>query len=224
MKHLIILIILLLSCAANICNAQSDTTKRKIFTYSVRAGLNASKQFKLEEWDDNEFQWRHSFNVGVTCELRPGKNFALRTGIYYSEKGFNGPSPQSYPYTHLNYLETPLLAVFQPPIGKLVRLEIQVGLFFARGVSGTRKVWMRFNEIPNGDGTSSYESVYANIPCFKDNEWEKAMYKRNDAGLNFGLGVNVCHYYIGASYDFSLVANCRWFNNCYMFDVGYTFR
>ncbi|MBO7440146.1 MAG: PorT family protein [Bacteroidales bacterium] len=224
MKTKLLLIVVLLSCAAHICNAQSDTTKRKIFSYSVRAGINASKQFKLEEWNDNELEWRHSFNVGATCDLRTSRKFSLRTGIYYSEKGFNGPSPLSYPYTHLNYLELPLLAVFQQPIGNFVRLEIQVGLFFAYGVSGKRKVWMEDKEIPNGDGTSSYESVYAMIPCFEDNEWENAMYGRKDAGLNFGLGVNVCHFYIGTSYDFSLVSNARWSNHCYMFDLGYTFR
>ena len=130
MKHLFIIIILLL---ANICNAQTDTTKRKVFSYSVRAGLNISNRLSVDDYHDPEFSWKHSFNVGVTCDFRKSKHFLGRTGIYYTEKGYNNAEP--YPYVTLNYLEMPLLAVFQQPIGRLVKLEMQTGMFFAYGVA-----------------------------------------------------------------------------------------
>ena len=210
MKHLFLLIILFLTCALNICNAQQDTTKRKVFSYSIRAGLNISNRLGIDDYNVPEYSWKRSFNIGVTCDFRKSKKFLGRTGIYYTEKGFN--FEELYPRTQLNYLEMPLLAVFQLPIGSLVKLEMQTGLFFAYGIGGYEKI-RDFDKIP---------FVYYHIPSFKDSNFGKAYYKRFDAGINFGLGINVWRCYVGCSYDFSLIFD-KQANHCGMIDLGYTF-
>ena len=209
MKQLFLLIILSLTCASNICNAQQDTTKRKVFSYSVRAGLNISNRLGIDDYHVPEYSWKRSFNIGVTCDFRKSKKFLGRTGIYYTEKGFD--FEELYPRTQLNYLEMPLLAVFQLPIGSLVKLEMQTGLFFAYGVGGYEKI-RDFDKIP---------FVYYHIPSFQDKEWG-GNYKRFDAGINFGLGINVWRCYVGCSYYFSLKYDKK-ANHCGMIDLGYTF-
>lgn len=209
MKHLFLLIILFLTCALNICNAQQDTTKRKVFSYSIRAGLNISNRLGIDDYHVPEYSWKRSFNIGVTCDFRKSKKFLGRTGIYYTEKGFD--FEELYPRTQLNYLEMPLLAVFQLPIGSLVKLEMQTGLFFAYGVGGYEKRRDHF-KIP---------FVYYHIPSFQDKEWGDN-YKRFDAGINFGLSINVWRCYVGCSYDFSLIFD-KQANHCGMIDLGYTF-
>ena len=220
MKHILFVIFLLLAGAAHICNAQTDTTKRKVFSYSVRAGLNISNRLSVDDYHTPEYSWKHSFNVGVTFDFRKSKKFLGRTGIYYTEKGFNFKDP--WPYVQLNYLEMPLQAVFQQPIGRLVKLEMQTGLFFAYGVSGYAKMWDCYR-IPNDDGSwGDWKEKWFYYPNFKATKWGKAEYKRFDAGINFGLGVNVWRCYVGCSYDLSLTYDDGG-NHCGMIEVGYTF-
>ena len=222
MKRILILIILLLSCAANLCNAQSDTSKCKILSYGIRAGFNASTRIGTDGLSQNLYHWRHSFNVGATLDVRKSKRFLGRTGIYYTEKGYN-----EYPnkYTQLNYLEMPLLAVFQFTIWKKIKFEMQSGMFFAYGVGGR---WNTTVPYPLFDEESDYINFdnhrWVELPSFKATDWSPAAYKRSDIGVNFGLGINVSYYYIGASYDISLGHEHRNSNYCYMIDLGYTFR
>ena len=162
MKTKFIITLTLLCIAVVTSSAQEDdeTAQRKVFSMSLRGGFNASNQFAMDEWNDPEAEWRHSFNVGVTCDFRRSEHFVGRTGIYYTEKGFHGPGTGLFLYTHLNYLELPLLAVFQQPIGKLVRLEMQVGPYFSYGVSGDRSVWDGSKKIYNNDGTTELEDIF----------------------------------------------------------------
>ena len=248
MKHLFLLIILFLACAANICsaqggfskystrepfgslvgmangcNAQRDNTKQKAFHLGIRGGFNASNRIMKGKWSNIHHYWRYSFNVGVTCDFGIGKKLLVRPGIYYTEKGYHHFDDE---YTHLNYLEVPLLAVFQQPIGKNASFEIQVGPFVSCGVGGRMKAGWVYGDNFNDDGkVSDYDAYhYVYIECFKKEDFfEQAMFRRFDAGVNLGLGVNVAHFYIGCAYDISLIDVSIESNRCYMFDVGYTF-
>ena len=74
------------------------------------------------------------------------------------------------------------------------------------------------------DNDASFTDRYVYIECFKKGElFEQAMFRRFDAGVNLGLGVNIAHFYIGCAYDISLIDVSVEANRCYMFDVGYTF-
>lgn len=221
MKHLFLLTILLLTFASNICNAQQDTTKRKVFSFSVRAGFNASNRLGADEFASRDYHWHHSFNVGATCDFRKSKKFLGRTGIYYTEKGFNELSTL---YTNLNYLEMPMLAVFQLPVGKVVKFEMQVGLFFAYGVGGKRNMHVSDPVYIEEYDVYDYDHFkYVEIPNFKDSDWDKAEYKRFDTGINLGFGINFSRFCIGASYDLSIGHEHRNSNHCLMIDLGYTF-
>lgn len=116
----------------------------------------------------------------------------------------------------------PLLAVFQQQIGRLVKLEMQTGLFFAYGVGGYTKWWNEYRDV-NADGSwGEWKAKYFYLPNFKaPYEWFRE-YKRFDAGINFGLGVNIWRCYVGCAYDLSLTYD-KGGNHCGMVNLGYTF-
>ena len=221
MKRLIAFALFVL-CLSAVSNAQTDTEKCKVFSYSVRAGFNASTRIGDDMPSKNWYHWRHSFNVGVTCDIRKSKRFLGRTGVYYTEKGFNEePGGQ---YTHLNYLEMPVLAVFQWKLARMVNFEMQVGMFFAYGVCG-KMSWSVSDSVyvPESDVWDYDHFKTVGRPVFKDSEWGSASYKRYDKGVNFGFGFNVYNCYIGGSYDLSVGHEHRNSNHCYMIDLGYSF-
>ena len=218
MKHLLIITVLFLTCASSICNAQQDATQRKVFSYGIRAGFNASNRLSMDEYASRDYHWRHSFNVGMTCDFRKSEKFLGRTGVYYTEKGFKEGSTL---YTNLNYLEIPLLSVFQFPMGKVSKFEMQVGLFVAYGVGGKRNLHVSDPVYDEEDDVYDYDHFkYIDIPNFKASDWDKAEYKRFDYGFNFGLGFNVYNCYIGGSYDLSVGHEHRNSNHCIMIDLG----
>ena len=221
MKHLLILIIMFVSCVANICTAQTDTVKQKIFSHSIRGGFNASTRWCNDKLVCRDIRWRHSFNVGITFDIRKSKKFLGRTGIYYTEKGFNDKYGG---FTQLNYLEMPVLAVFQFPVGKIVKFETQAGMFFAYGVGGRERMTISDPIYDWDEDCVIYDNFkHIEIPTFKTSEWCSSTYKRFDVGLNVGFGVNVSRFYIGCSYDVTLGHQYRTSNHCGMIDLGYTF-
>jgi hypothetical protein len=55
MKHLLLLIIMFVTCVANICTAQEDDTKHKVFSYSVLGGgcvilRSLLRRLKIQRW------------------------------------------------------------------------------------------------------------------------------------------------------------------------------
>lgn len=247
MKYIHLVIILFLTCALNICNAQDGRSKystretfvpltcatkerhttqrertkqQRLFHWGIRGGFNASNRIMKDKWRDIHSDWRYSFNVGVTYDFGIGKKLLFRPGIYYTEKGYHHFDDE---YTHLNYLEVPLLAVLQQPIGKNASFEIQVGPFVSCGVGGRMKAGWLYGDNFNDEGKiSDYDAYhYLYIECFK--KGDLGSFRRFDAGVNMGFGVNIAHFYIGCAYDISLVDVSIGANHCGMIDLGYTF-
>ncbi|MEE3447405.1 MAG: porin family protein [Bacteroidales bacterium] len=184
----------------------------------VRAGYNLTRVAKLADLDDYEygragFDWKSAANFGVTIDLRKSERFVFRPGIYFSMKGFKD-NGSMMPVTNLNYLEMPLLAVFQISLGEKTRLEFQIGPYVAYGVCGKYK--FESGVVKKND---SFESVYTKFPSFKDGD-----FKRFDLGGNAGLGINYEHYYLGASYELGttfIMTDAP--NHCISVNLGYIF-
>ena len=156
--------------------------------------------------NDDTQEWRRAYNFGVTYDYKNTECFLMRTGVMYSAKGFKDLHKT---YTHLNYLEMPILAVFQKQIGNFVRLEAQAGFYFAYGIGGERRM-----EKPLGDGYD-YESP------FEDSRFGYDSYKRFDWGWNVGAGINVGRIYIGCAYEVSALFGKHHTNHCIMTNFGY---
>ncbi|MBR4325552.1 MAG: PorT family protein [Bacteroidales bacterium] len=204
MNRIIVFLFLISCCATNICVAQEQVGTQKTLTWSVRGGLNIANHVPMSLLSDPNYKWLCAFNIGVTCDISKSETFAGRTGLYYFAKGYKN---SIVPYTHLNYMEMPILAVFQKPIGNNVKLELQTGVYFAYGICGEAKV-------PTSKG-------YCYEPSFKDNN--SMTFKRFDWGWNVGAGVNIGHVYLGGAYEVSAFFGKKHTNHCWMIDLGYTF-
>jgi len=123
------------------------------------------------------------------------------------------------PVTNLNYLEMPLLAVFQISFGEKTRLEFQIGPYVAYGICGKYKLEVGTNMVKDKNGNYSAESEYEKFPSFK----ESALFKRFDCGGNLGLGVNYDHFYIGAAYELGAITFMSSTNHCFSVNLGYNF-
>ena len=206
MKKIITLVLFSL-CFCMVCGAQENNAEQKAIAFGVRGGLNIANHVSMSFVTYDEYEWIRGYNFGVTCDFRKSENFLGRTGLFYSAKGCK----ETYmPYTHLNYLEVPVLAVYQKPIGNLVSLELQAGVYFAYGVGGECK-------------EDNMHGGYDYTPSFKDSDYKKAQYKRFDWGWNVGAGVNIGHVYLGGAYEVSAFFGKRHTNHCFMIDLGYNF-
>ena len=209
MKRLIAVVLFFLSLSL-VCNAQDGNAEQKKITFAVRGGLNIANHIPMSYLTSGDrHEWRHAYNFGATCDYSHTENFLMRSGLLYSAKGFKDVYKR---YTHLDYLEMPVLAIFQKPVGNLIKLEAQAGLYFACGIGGERRM-----EKTIGDGYD-YEL------SFEDSHYGYESHKRFDWGWNVGAGVNVGRIYIGCTYEVSAFFGKHHTNHCIMANVGFRIR
>jgi len=213
MKKITLLLIMLGTMLS--CFAQTRLGFRAGYNFTT---ITRIADFGLDDDRYTDFDWKSSVNFGVVVDLRKSQKFVFRPGIYYSCKGFK-IDDEVFPKTNLNYLEMPLLAVFQQPIKDKIILEIQVGPYFAYGIGG--KYEYEENIVKNNKG--EFVGVYTKYKSFKDEDVIQP-YKRFDCGINAGLGINYNHFYLGASYEIgSYQVQYRATNHCFSLNVGYNF-
>ena len=184
-KRLFLLLMLLLSSVAVLAqNTENKTPWHP--SWAIRGGFNYSTMpASALHWD-----WREGANFGITVDLPLGTEWAARPGFYYTMKGYKS-SLNDKTVWKLNYLEIPLAFVHKIRICNIFNVELQIGSYFAYGVSPI---------IRNGH------------------------LKRFDWGPNAGLGFNIWHIYLGATYDFGVVSLINHgLNQCFMTNIGYVF-
>lgn len=168
----------------------------------VRFGYNLSGIYEFMEFKtDDGKAWKSGINFGVVSDLQLTEKILFRPGLYYSMKGFKGDDYNAK--FNYNYLEAPLLAVFQQPLGESLKLEIQVGPYFGLGICGKSEIFdmPKFNTF----GSESDDA-------------------RFDWGLNIGCGVNFSKIYLGVSFEDGFVSYGRQSKqHCLMANVGYNF-
>lgn len=177
---------------------------------SIRAGYNHAT------WgfgNNDETTWISGANFGVTTDLGKGEKVSFRPGIYFSAKGY-GHNDDDVPRVRLNYVEVPLLAVFNIKGGDNVNFEFQAGGYMAYGIGGKTKVQSAVEYLPE---THSVSPKYVKEKSFAGNCKEDKF----DAGVNAGFGVNIHRFYIGVAYDFGLRVSCKSSHQCFMANVGY---
>ena len=144
-------------------------------------------------------------NVGFVAgfQVAPATPLYLETGLSYTEKGGkNG----TYSY-NMNYLEVPLLMKYQHNFDSQTSLQPFLGVYCAAGISGN---------IKEQDRRQSYSS-------FSDDA-----FRRFDAGVRIGCGLQFDHLYAELGYDIGL-ANVSHddFNTahtcCFFANVGVNF-
>lgn len=200
MKKLTFIIALMLMSLVGMAQEESKTSPK----IGIRFGYNLSTINKFLEFNDDDYkEWKSGINFGVVSDFQLTNKVVFRPGLYYSTKGMDcGGDKFRY-----NYLEAPLLAVFQQPLGHKLKLELQAGPYFGVGICGKSDLSL----------TSDFKLNYNTFGG--DNGA-----RRFDWGLNLGLGLHIDKIYLGASFEDGFRSLGR--NNmthCLMANVGYSF-
>ena len=194
-KIMLIIAVVALSISASAQTKYWDSSRPEHrFTFGVRAGINTSKQYAINDQSDHEN--RLGFHAGLTADI----NIVDNRGSV--EKKDNAA-----------YLEIPVLASYRVNLSDQVQFQLNIGPYFAFGVSGKQKVT---NTFPNGD---NYD-----IDSFDSDEGGKKF----DCGIVLGAAATYKHCYIGISYERGLtnvsnVAESNFQNGCIALTLGYNF-
>lgn len=185
------------------------------FTFGVRAGINSSKQYAMNKLSDHEN--RLGFLAGVTADINIVRSFSVNTGVLYVQKGWKTDYSDSRgsieKKDNSSYLEIPVQASYRVKLSDQVGLQLNIGPYFAFGLSGKQKMT---NTFPNGD---NYE-----IDSFDDTLGAKKF----DCGVTVGTAITFQHYYIGINYERGLVNvsnidNSKFQNGSIAVSLGYNF-
>lgn len=131
-------------------------------------------------------------NVGVAAgfALMPRGPLYLESGLYYTEKGGKGNVGGDKFTYNLDYLEMPVVMKYMIDIDRYCSIQPFLGGYFACGVGG---------KIKDFGERAAYNS-------FSDNPYS---FKRIDAGLRTGCGIQCDMFYAEISYDLGLANICN---------------
>ena len=186
------------------------------FTIGVRAGVNFSKQ--NNNGDGADMDYRVGFKAGVEADLNIVRSLSVNTGVYYTQKGYKSEYSDyrgSLKTTdNVGYIEIPVLASYRVKLSDAAQFQLNVGPYFAFGVSGKQKVKSTFA------GQDDYE-----IDSFDEYDGMK----KSDIGIHAGAAVTYNNMYIGISYERGLknVSNktgADFSNGSIGISIGYNFN
>lgn len=177
--------------------------------FYFRVGANtANFVLKAESGSDpvNQYVMRPMF--GLAYETSINDKLFFRPELLYSEKGLKiRPFSRSYPHSsfRLGYVEAPLFLSFNKKTSKGHRLMLDIGPYFALGISGSYKtVDSDFRTETTTKGKVRYynEVNEGNVDKIEDDEY---VLKRTDFGFKAGVGFQFNGVRINAFYSRGLV-------------------
>lgn len=172
--------------------------------FGLRVGLSVSSINADDRYLDASSP-KAGLNVGFVAgiQMAPATPLYLESGLSYVEKGGKGNN-STY---NMDYIEVPFLVKYQHNFDRLTSLQPFAGVYCAAGIGG---------RIKEKDQRKSYSS-------FSDEA-----FKRFDAGLRIGCGIQFDHLYAELSYDIGL-ANVSHddyntaHTGCFLANVGVNF-
>lgn len=152
--------------------------------YGLRIGANFSTVNSDDRYLDGG-SLRTGLNVGavVGFQMVPQAPIYFETGLSYVEKGGTGHVDGAKFTYKLDYLELPLVLKYNYIAAPLVSIQPYIGGYLAAGVGG---------QIKDFGHRHAYSSF--------DDEG----FRRFDAGIKVGCGVQFDHLYAEMGYDFGL--------------------
>jgi len=182
-------------------------------TFGLRAGLSLPTILEKDDYDtySDEYSLKPSFHAGVTFEQPISDILSFETGLMLETKG-TLYKEEDYGYTlkvktNPLYLSIPLTLKGTYAFTENVAMWGVIGPYIGLGVGG--KVVAELS----GNGDKSIEKE--EIPWGSDSD---DLYKRFDAGLVFGAGVDLSGIQIGIFYELGLA------NVAAVQDGGYTIK
>lgn len=189
------------------------TNYDKDIYYGLRLGM-AITSVSSDNNNLNANGSKTGINLGVAAGflLSPDAPVYLESGLYYVGKGGNGKNTKNtYKDTrfsyNLNYIEVPVLIKYNVELDYDICLQPLAGGYFAYGVGG------KFKNYGDREIDDS----------FSDNA-----FKRFDAGLRIGCGLQYQVIYAELAYEFGLTNICHDYfdkahTGCFYMNIGVNF-
>lgn len=162
------------------------------FTFGVRGGINFASSD-----EDEATSSKTGFHIGAIVDYNIIKSFSISSGVYFTSKGFKGNYPEipladvskaTASKVTANYIQIPLLASFRIVAPSGVQFHINVGPYYAYGISG-KAVYKPYD--------MTFDRSYD-----QDTFGNEGFWKHNDFGLNAGVNVLIGKFVAGFSYDY----------------------
>ena len=170
----------------------------------IRGGMNIaglSSEFVKSYGKDHSFKNAVGFNVGVNVDIPIVQSFYVQTGAYFTSKNAKIEETVYDDGVHfvkdikLNpmYVEIPLLASYRYNFNEKAQLQVNLGPYFAYGVTG---------KANDGEERINLFSKTKNIS-------DEKFLKPFDAGICIGLGFTLNHFFVGVKYEKGFTNICN---------------
>lgn len=214
-----LIIFSLLCCCATGLSAQNywdGSRPDHRLTLGVRGGVNFSKLNNMGDGADMNF--RTSYQFGLEADLNIFRSLSVNTGVMLIQKGYRSEYAdyrgRMETKDNATYIEIPLLLSYRVKLSDAAEFQLNVGPYFAFGVSGKQKV----------------ESTFPGLKSYEIDSWDEYDgLKKSDIGIHAGVAVTFNNIYAGACYERGLknvsnVPNADFRNGTIDITVGYNFN
>ena len=178
-----------------------------------RTGLNLAKH-RGDVFPKNTY--KIGLNAGFTYDIESMNNLFFRPGLYFTIKGTRNQikHDNNSPWIKCDYnqndVEMPLLIAYKIKANSTFAIDFQAEPYIAYGFGGHQK------QRPGKFKQRTFE---------RHNNESEGYFRRLDVGFNFGAGIDINRFYVGAAFDLGLLKlreSQRVLKpNCLMFNVGY---
>lgn len=230
MKKIVVFVMLMMSVAS--VNAQR-------WSLTPETGMTAIRR---NGGSDPNWGVRWKTGVGVEYQFKP--SFSLKSGIYYTQRGYleqwggmgslsglGGYDPDVV-YSKLNYkvnrhfLQVPLMANFSFRLADEVRLNVAIGPYVAYSLGNKEKYDYRVYKQVKGEAGGSYGQGWSDASFFHE-RWTHA--NPFGWGASLQIGLEVKRWVFNATYDISLGRESRWGDaglkyQTFGLSIGYKFK
>lgn len=166
-------------------------------TFGITAGVNFANMSFSGDGGNYSPDSRTAFNVGLTVDLPLLESMYIKSGLFYSGKGYKVDGNTVSP----SYLEIPILASYRYNFSDATQLQFNVGPYLAFGIYGGE------NDFFDHDGTKRF-----------DLGWQVGV------GLTFVKHVNIgVAYEYGLTNVMDASDGISVKNSNLMINLGYTF-
>ena len=128
-KIMLIIAVVALSISASAQTKYWDSSRPEHrFTFGIRAGINTSKQYAINDQSDHEN--RLGFHAGLTADINIVRSFSVNTGVMYIQKGWKTDYSDNRGSVEKKdnaaYLEIPVLASYRVNLSDQVQFQLNI--------------------------------------------------------------------------------------------------
>ena len=212
------MILLMLGCTIGLSaqNYWDGSRPDHRFTVGVRGGVNFSKQNNTGEGADMDF--RTSYQIGLEADVNIFRSLSVNTGVMLIQKGYKSEYSdyrgKMETKDNATFIEIPLLLSYRVKLSDAAQFQLNIGPYFAFGVSGKQKI----------------ESTFPGLKSYEIDSWDEYDgMKKSDVGVHVGVAVTYNNMYAGANYERGLknvsnVPGAEFQNGTIAITLGYNFN